>query len=101
MSSHAQDVAARAVGLSKTYGNGETAVNALREVDLDIVAGEFNLRDSFISIKNNEVGFLFGTTGLGRVMIDGNQIEFPTSTSAQVFDFDSGSGTNTNEYAAS
>ncbi|WP_211220986.1 ABC transporter ATP-binding protein [Nocardioides insulae] len=33
--------AARARGLSKTYGRGETAVHALREVDLEIPAGRF------------------------------------------------------------
>jgi putative ABC transport system ATP-binding protein len=31
----------RARGLSKTYGSGDSAVRALRDVDLDIAAGEF------------------------------------------------------------
>ncbi|HRE20253.1 MAG TPA: ABC transporter ATP-binding protein [Rhabdaerophilum sp.] len=31
----------RARGLTKTYGTGEAAVHALRDVDLDILAGEF------------------------------------------------------------
>lgn len=63
----------------------------------DIEAGEFNLRDSFVSVKNNEVAFRFGVTGIGRVLIDGNQIEFPTSTSAVIFDFDEGTATNPSE----
>lgn len=31
----------RARSLSKTYGSGDTAVHALRDVDLDVAAGEF------------------------------------------------------------
>jgi putative ABC transport system ATP-binding protein len=31
----------RARGLGKTYGEGESAVNALRDVDLDVMRGEF------------------------------------------------------------
>lgn len=34
-------VAARAVGLSKKYGQGETTVHALRDVDVDFEANEF------------------------------------------------------------
>lgn len=41
MSSHAQDVAARAVGLSKTYGTGDTQVHALSSVSADFARGEF------------------------------------------------------------
>lgn len=41
MSSHAQDVAARAVGLSKTYGTGDTQVHALSSVSADFASGEF------------------------------------------------------------
>ncbi|MFY8156599.1 MAG: ATP-binding cassette domain-containing protein, partial [Rhabdaerophilum sp.] len=36
-----QTVVFRARGLAKTYGAGETAVHALRDVDLDISEGEF------------------------------------------------------------
>nr|WP_240786992.1 ABC transporter ATP-binding protein [Ramlibacter rhizophilus] len=31
----------RARGLAKTYGSGDSAVHALRDVDLDVLAGEF------------------------------------------------------------
>lgn len=41
MSSHAQDIAARAVGLSKTYGTGDTQVHALSAVSADFARGEF------------------------------------------------------------
>ncbi len=36
-----REIAARAVGLSKDYGSGGTAVQALREVDVEIARGEF------------------------------------------------------------
>jgi len=35
------DIAVRAEGLSKTYGEGETAVHALREVSFEVARGEF------------------------------------------------------------
>jgi putative ABC transport system ATP-binding protein len=36
-----RDPILRARGLTKTYGSGETAVHALRDVDLDVFPGEF------------------------------------------------------------
>jgi putative ABC transport system ATP-binding protein len=39
--SGARTVAARAVGLTKTYGEGDAAVHALDSVDVDLYAGEF------------------------------------------------------------
>src|SRR6478736_5638307 len=41
MSSHAQDVAARAQNLNKTYGSGDTQVRALDGVSADFARGEF------------------------------------------------------------
>ncbi|MDQ6936403.1 MAG: ABC transporter ATP-binding protein [Actinomycetota bacterium] len=34
-------VAARAIGLSKTYGSGDTVVRALEDISIDLAAGEF------------------------------------------------------------
>ncbi len=36
-----EEIAVRATGLTKTYGEGETAVHALRDVSFEIPRGEF------------------------------------------------------------
>ena len=41
MSGHGADALIRLVGITKTYGTGQAAFQALRGVDLDIGAGEF------------------------------------------------------------
>lgn len=62
----------------------------------DIQEGDFTLVNSYLGIKNNEVGIRLGKPA-SRVLINGNQIEFGDaatgSTSAVLFDFDEGSTT--------
>jgi hypothetical protein len=61
----------------------------------DIQYGSFTLTDSFVSTKANENAFKFGGSA-STVFIEGNQIEFPTSTSSLVFDFDEGASLQSN-----
>jgi len=58
----------------------------------DIQEGDFTLINSYLAIKNNETGIKLGRNA-SRVMVDSNQIEFGTSTTATLFDFDEGSTT--------
>lgn len=58
----------------------------------DIQEGDFTLVNSYLGIKNNEVGVRLGRAA-SRVYVDGNQLEFGASTSATLFDFDEGSST--------
>jgi hypothetical protein len=57
----------------------------------DIVEGDFTLLNSYVGVKNNGVGVRFGLAA-ARAIIRGNQLEFGTSTSAVMFDFDEGDG---------
>jgi putative ABC transport system ATP-binding protein len=61
-------------GLTKTYGTGETAVNVLRDVDLDIAEGEFVV--------------LLGPSGSGKSTLLNilGGLDAPTSGSAQFRD---------------
>lgn len=58
----------------------------------DIQEGDFTLMRSYVGIKNNETMVKLGKPA-GRVLIDGNQLEFGASTTATMFDFDEGTST--------
>lgn len=57
----------------------------------DIVEGDFTLARSFLALKNNETGIRMGAAA-SRAIIEGNQLELKTSTSATLFSSDYGGG---------
>eukprot|EP01041_Mallomonas_annulata_P017198 gene17199-biopygen10139 len=77
-----------AQGLTKVYGEGATAVHALRGVDLTIVRGEFVvLLGASGSGKSTLLNALagFAPPSSGRIVVDGKPVEAPGPERGMVF----------------
>ncbi|WP_110240027.1 ABC transporter ATP-binding protein [Nocardioides gilvus] len=84
----APDVAARARGLSKTYGKGESAVHALRGIDLEVRAGRFTaIMGPSGSGKSTLMHCLAGLDGVtsGEVTVAGRDLSGLDDTELTLF----------------